>query len=159
MINTSNLSVRKMRWKLFLLGLFKIPILYFVGPKLILITDSECIIRIKLRRRTKNHLNSMYFAALAVGADVAAGIHAFYFSEKHKVKISLAFKSMQAEFIKRADTDIYFCCNQGELINKMIQDSIIEKHRINRIVYVKAMNKDQEVVATFNMELSLKVIS
>jgi hypothetical protein len=101
----------------------------------------------------------MYFAALAVGADVAAGIHAYYFSEKHKVKISLAFKSMQAEFIKRADTDIHFCCNQGELINKMIQNSIIEKQRINQFVLVKALNEQQELVATFNMELSLKVIS
>ena len=64
--------------------------------------------KIRLRRRTKNHLNSMYFGALAVGADVAGGVHAFYFSEKHNLKVSFAFKGMNAEFIMRAEADCIF---------------------------------------------------
>lgn len=47
------ISLRKMRWMLFLLGLVKIPIVGFVRPRLISIDDETVRVRIKLRRRTK----------------------------------------------------------------------------------------------------------
>ena len=76
---TKNTSIRSMQWKLFLLGFFKIPIIGFTRPKLITIDEENISVKIKLNRRTKNHLNSMYFGALAVGADIAGGIHVFFF--------------------------------------------------------------------------------
>ena len=151
-------SFSKMKWNLFLLGFFKIPMLFFVRPKLITIDSRNVQIRINLRRRTKNHLNSMYFGALAVGADVAAGIHAFYFAEKYGKKISFSFKSMNVQFIKRAETSIDFICNQGELIEKIILESDSEKQRKNQLIEVKAINDKQEIVAEFTLELSVKVL-
>ena len=50
----------------------------------------------------------MYFGALAVGADIAGGIQVFYFSKMIGKEISFAFKGMNAEFIKRAESDIIF---------------------------------------------------
>ncbi len=88
-------SIRTMQWKLFLLGFFKIPIIGYTRPKLISIDDENVVVKIKLNRRTKNHLNSMYFGALAVGADIAGGIHVFYFSEILDKKISFSFKGMK----------------------------------------------------------------
>jgi len=151
-------SLSKIRWNLFLLGFLKIPMLFFVRPKLILIDSTDVQVRIKLRRRTKNHLNSMYFGALTVGADVAAGIHAFYFAEKHGKKISFSFKSMHVEFVQRAETTIDFRCNQGELIEKILLESDSEKQRKNQLIEVKAINDKHELVAKFTMELSIKVL-
>ncbi|GAM75988.1 hypothetical protein JCM19241_286 [Vibrio ishigakensis] len=37
------------------------------------IDEARVEVKIPLRRRTKNHLNSMYMGALVVGADVAGG--------------------------------------------------------------------------------------
>ena len=74
-------SIRKMKWLLFLLGRVKIPLIGYTNPKLLSIDAQSVRVRIKLRRRTKNHLNSMYFGALAVGADIAGGIQVFYFSK------------------------------------------------------------------------------
>ena len=75
-------SINKMRWLLFLLGFVKIPMIRYTKPKLLMINDDDVRVKIKLRRRTKNHLNSMYFGALSVGADIAGGIQVFYFSKK-----------------------------------------------------------------------------
>ena len=50
----------------------------------------------------------MYFGALAVGADIAGGIQVFYFSKMLGKEISFAFKGMNAQFIKRAESDIIF---------------------------------------------------
>ena len=151
-------SIRTMQWKLFLLGFFKIPIIGFTRPKLISIDDENVVVNIKLNRRTKNHLNSMYFGALAVGADIAGGIHVFYFSEILNKKISFSFKGMKAEFVKRAESDVYFSSNEGQVIKEAIEESIQSGERINNTIMVTAKNDSGEIVATFEMITSLKVL-
>ncbi len=151
------ISMRKMQWMIFLLGLFKIPLIGFVKPRLIELNDEKVAIKIKFRRRTKNHLNSIYFGALAVGADVAGGIHAFYFAEKLNKKVSFAFKSIHAEFLKRAETDVIFECSEGAKIKAIITESLEKQIRINQLVRVEARNLSNEIVATFDMEISVKV--
>ena len=151
------IPLKKMQWLLFQLGVFKIPIIGFVKPKLILLNDDESQVRIKIRRRTKNHLNSMYFGALAVGADVAAGLHAFYFAESMGYKVSFAFKSFSGEFIKRAESDIIFKINQGKLVRDAIERSAQTGERMNQEIDVIATNVNLEEVATFKMVVSVKV--
>lgn len=151
------ISLRSIRWKLFLLGKFGIPMLGFARPKLLSIDADEVRMRIKLRRRTKNHLKSMYFGALAVGADTAAGLHAFYLSQTQGLNISLAFKAVDGQFLKRAETDVVFVCKQGKLVKDMMDKSAKTGERINQELLVEAYNTDDEIVATFKMTLSLKV--
>jgi hypothetical protein len=155
--NTRDVSLGKMKWLLFLLGTLKIPMIGFVRPKLIELNDETSKIRIKLRRKSKNHLNSMYFGALSVGADVSAGIHAFYFSKKMKRPVSFAFKSMSAEFLKRAESDIIFTSNQGAVVEAAMQKSAETGERINEPVEVVATDISGEVVATFVLVVSVKV--
>tara|TARA_B110000285_G_scaffold231586_1_gene300628 strand:- start:298 stop:774 length:477 start_codon:yes stop_codon:yes gene_type:complete len=152
-----DISLKKMQWLLFKLGFFKIPIIGFVKPKLLVLNDNESHVRIKIRRRTKNHLNSMYFGALAVGADVAAGLHAFYFAESMGYKVSFAFKGFSGEFIKRAESDVIFKINQGGLVRSAIEKSAQTGERMNQEIDVVATNVSNEEVATFKMIVSVKV--
>ena len=154
---TKEVSLSKIRWKLFLLGFFKIPLIGFVKPRIKVINEEDVEITISLRRRTKNHLSSMYFGALAVGADVAAGIHVFYLSEKNNQKVSFAFKSMQADFLKRAESEVRFVCNEGAKVGHMMQESLDKGERINDHVTVKAFNTSGEEVAVFLMGISIRV--
>jgi acyl-coenzyme A thioesterase PaaI-like protein len=91
------------RFKYFLwsFGRFKIPLIGHLKPKLIAFDSKQVVVKLPLRRRSKNHLNSMYFGALAVGADLAGGLHGFYYTSQLKVKMSLVFKSFQAQFLRR----------------------------------------------------------
>lgn len=142
---------------LLLLGLFKIPMVGFVRPKLLLVDDTTVKVRIRLRRKTRNHLQSMYFGALAVGADIAGGIHAFYFAELSGSKVSFAFKGMQAEFIQRAESDVIFESIEGELVRNAILKSKSTGERVNESINVSAYNLKNEVVAKFQMIVSVKV--
>jgi acyl-coenzyme A thioesterase PaaI-like protein len=151
-------TLKSMQWKMFLLGFFKIPILHYVRPRLIEINDEKVVLKVTLRRRTKNHLNSMYFGALAVGADIAGGLQAFYFAERYGKKISFAFKSSTAQFLKRAETDTFFESNQGAVIVAALKKSMETGERVNDIVSVIAKNTNGEIVATFEMGISLKVL-
>lgn len=155
----SKISLKKMRRLLWLMGMFKIPMIAFTRPKLMLLDDNSSQVRIKLRRRTKNHLKSMYFGSLAVGADIAAGLHAFYFAEESGVKVSFAFKAVKAEFLKRATSDVYFNSDEGQKVKKVFDEAMSTKERINKWIKVEAKNTDGEIVAIFDMEISVKVKS
>jgi hypothetical protein len=152
-----DVSIKKMRWLLFLLGFMKIPMIRYTRPKLLAIDDTTVRVKIKLRRRTKNHLSSMYFGALSVGADIAGGIQVFYFSKKMDRKVSFAFKGMNAQFLKRAESDIVFESNEGQKIQKAMEKSLKEGSRINDSIMVEAKNDSGEIVATFEMIVSVRV--
>lgn len=156
MKESQTISIGYMRRMLLLLGWIKIPLLAFVRPRIVHLDDREVVVRIKLRRRTKNHLNSMYFGALAVGADVAGGIHAFYFAKKYQRSIAFAFKSMDAQFVKRAESDVRFVCQAGLEIEQAVIQSSEQQTRINLPVTVTAYNESDEIVAVFTMEISVK---
>ncbi|MEX1192535.1 MAG: DUF4442 domain-containing protein [Brumimicrobium sp.] len=146
-----------MRRLLWLMGIVKIPMIAFVRPKLLRLDEKSSQIKIKLRRRTKNHLKSMYFGSLAVGADVAAGLHAYYFAKQAGVNVSFAFKAIKGEFLQRAMSDVVFESNDGEIVEKAFKEALETKERVNQWVKVEAKNKDNELVAVFDMEISVKV--
>ncbi|PWH87115.1 DUF4442 domain-containing protein [Brumimicrobium oceani] len=154
----NKISLSRMRRLLWLMGVVKIPMIAYVRPKLMFLDEERSQVRIKLKRRTKNHLKSMYFGSLAVGADMAAGLHAFYFARQSGVKVSFAFKAVKAEFLKRAMTDVYFNSDEGQLVKQAFDEALLTKERVNKWVKVEAKNTDGEIVAVFDMEISVKVL-
>ncbi|ASQ47160.1 PaaI family thioesterase [Legionella clemsonensis] len=151
------------RFKLFLLtfGRFKVPLIGHLKPKLIKLNAQEIVVKLPLTRRSKNHLNSMYFGALAVGADLAGGMHSFYHANQAKVKASVVFKSFQAQFLRRPETDVYFVCSQGDTVKAMIDESKATQQRVNQPIEIKAFINypdSPEEVANFILELSVKIV-
>lgn len=135
------------RFKLFLwtFGHFKVPLIGHLRPKLISIDDKRVIVKLPLGRRSKNHLNSMYFGALAVGADLAGGLHGFYYANQLKLKISLVFKSFQAQFLHRPESDVYFICDGGKEVKAMIEESEKTGQRINNPLKLKHLPIIQKI--------------
>ncbi len=151
------------RFKLFLwyFSHFKVALIGYLQPRLIKVSDKDIVICLPLSRRSRNHLNSMYFGALSVGADLAGGLHGFYHADLAQCKISLVFKSFQAQFLRRPESDVYFVCNEGESVKEMIEESKISGERINKPINIKAYTNyltQPEEVANFILELSIKVV-
>ena len=145
-------------WKLRLFGFIRIPLIFFCWPQVIKITETSLEVKIKLNRRTRNHLNSMYFGVLSVGADVTGGFLAMGYIRDSKSKISLIFKDFQADFLKRAEGDVHFICNEGNEIRALIQRSEETGERENMPVNITAMvpSISQDPVAEFILTLSIK---
>jgi hypothetical protein len=150
-------SLKKMQWNIWLFGWVKIPMIAFCRPKIVTWNEETVVIRIRKSRRTKNHLKSIYFGALMIGADLAAGMHAFAFTVAEKKRISLAFKSCEAKFLKRPESDVFFEAQAGQIVKKMIAESESKNERVNAIIPVSIKNSSGEEVANVNMELSLRV--
>jgi hypothetical protein len=141
-----------------LFGLTRIPLLFYVGVSVKEISPERMVIRIPLRRRTKNHLGSMYFGALCIGADCAPGAFAMYLIRQQPVPISMVFKDFQAEFLKRAEGDVDFCCDQGKEIADLVTRAAASDERVEKQVEVIATvpSISDEPVARFKLTLSLK---
>lgn len=138
---------------------FKIPLLFYIAPILEELNDEKCVVRIPLRRRTKNHLNVMYFGVLAAGADCAGGFMAMKLIRKEGGKISLLFKDFKAEFLKRAEGDVFFTCRDGAAIREAVAETLSSGERVNLPVHVTATvpsKLGEEPVAQFELTLTLK---
>jgi acyl-coenzyme A thioesterase PaaI-like protein len=145
----------------FLLRAFglKIPLLFWTMPSVVELTESRCEVRIPLGRRTRNHLGSMYFGALSIGADCAGGLIAMKLIHQRGENVSLIFKDFQAEFLKRAEGDVHFSCEEGAQIAELVQRTLASSERQNLPVHVVATvpsRLGQEPVARFTLTLSLK---
>ncbi len=150
-------NLKKYRRLIWLLGFFKIRLLFFVRPQLVKLNEEELEVIVKFRKRNKNHLNSMYFGALAVGADLAGGIHALYFCDKKGLKPHFSFKSMDAQFLKRVESDAHFICKAGKEIEQVVEKAYATKERQNFPVPIAVLDDSGEEVAKFTMEMSIKL--
>ena len=150
--------IQKLNFYLRIISFWKIPLLFYCRPKIIFLDSNSVKFRIKLNRRVKNHLGSMYLGALAVGADIASGYFAFHYLQKYKKSISLIFKDFHADFYRRSMGDVIFTCDMGEEIKDLIDKSLQSTERVNLPVIVRASvpTISDETVAKFTLTLSVK---
>ena len=155
-------SIFKANWLLKALGFFKIPLIFYVNPKIIFLSEKEIRVKIKLRRRTKNHYGTMYFGAIAVGADISTGLFAMHIAQQRGIKMNLLFKDFKINFLKRPAGDVVFICNEYQKINEQIDEVVKRKVRVNKIVkgYAIVPSIDfHEKVCEFELTISLKQAS
>ncbi len=141
-------------------GLTKIPMLFFISPTVLELSDEKCVVKVPLSRRSSNHLNSMYFGALAAGADCAGGLIAMrLIHTEGKGQVNLIFKDFKADFLKRAEGDVHFTCTQGKDVGDLVRRAIDSGERVSMPVQVTATVPSllgEEPVAQFTLTLSLK---
>ena len=151
-------KITKTTWLIRTFGLTKVPLIWYCRPRVIDITDEHLEIRIPLRYRTKNHLNSMYFGVLSVGADVTGGFLAMTPIIKSGRNIALIFKDFKADFLKRAEGDVHFICRDGLAVKELVDQAISSGERHNYVLNIEATvpKISDEIVAKFELTLSLK---
>ncbi len=135
-------------------------LLWFVKPSILEINERRCVVRIPLNWRTRrNDIHAMYLGVLCMGADVASGLISFDQMQKRRLNLSIIFKDMKAEFLKRAEGDVHFINEDGALIMELIERTLATGERQQATVHVTATVPSKlgnEPVAKFEMTLSLK---
>jgi acyl-coenzyme A thioesterase PaaI-like protein len=141
-----------------LLGL-KIPVLLFLGPRVERIDEEGCVVKIPFGWRSRNHVGSMYFGALCAGADLAGGLPAARLIWARHRKVSLVFADIRGEFLKRADGDVHFTCQDGRAVAEAVRQADASGERVTMPVSIVCTVPDKygdEPVARFTLGLSLK---
>ncbi len=139
-------------------GLFKIPLLAFVSPTVVEFSDKRCVIKIPLGYRTQNHVKSMYFGALGIGAELSIAAAAVFVIHDRKKKVDFIFKDFQCQFLRRADGDVHFICDEIDEVLKLVDAAGASKERVEKTLKGHALvpGKSQEPVLKYVLTLSMK---
>jgi acyl-coenzyme A thioesterase PaaI-like protein len=137
----------------------KIPMFFWLGPRVLELDDAGCAIVIPYGWRSKNHVDSMYVGALCAGADLASGLNAARLIRARHPKVKLVFADMRCEFLKRADGDVVFRSRDGRRVAEAVRKADETGERVTLPIEVVATVPSRygdEPVARFTMGLSLK---
>jgi hypothetical protein len=137
----------------------KIPLIGFCGPRVIEATNQRTVLKVKLGFRTKNHLGAMYFGALAIGSELCIAMLAVKKIQESGERIDFLFKDYKADFLKRAEGDVHFICEEAQTVVDQINEAKTSTERINRTMKAYAIVPSvslTEKVATFELTLSVK---
>jgi len=134
--------------------------LWLARPKIEVLNADRCIVRVPLNWITRRRdIHAMYLGTLCMGADVAAGLIAFQAVAERKQRINFIFKDLKAEFLKRAEGEVWFTNNDGPVIQDLIARALASGEREEATVHVTATVPSKlgdEAVAVFSLTLSVR---
>ncbi len=137
----------------------RIPVLLFLGPRVLELDEEGCAVEIPLGWRSRNHLGSMYLGALCAGADLASGLVAARLVRERHRGVRIVFADLEADFLKRADGDVVFRCRDGRRIAEAVRSADATGERVTvatEVIATVPRRYGDEPVARFEMGLSLK---
>lgn len=141
-----------------LMSFFKVPLLFSTSPKVLQLDDEASTVYIPLKRKNKNHLGSMYFGALAMGAELSVALMAIKGTNESKHKVSFIFKNFSAQFLKRGDRGVYFTCEESAGVKALVEKAELSSERVEQefkgFAYTDV--KAKEPILTYTLTLSLK---
>jgi hypothetical protein len=143
--------------KLKLFFITKLPMALLAGLSVVSLHQHAASIAIQYGYLTKNPFKSLYFACLAMAAELASGVLVLTAVDQSNKAVSTLVTAMGAEFLKKGIGKVVFTCEDGEAIAKAIQLSITTQQGV--VVQTTSTGKDEhgDIVAVFNITWSLKV--
>lgn len=136
---------------------FKLPAAFFSGVRIKECSMEKCTTIVPYKWLTQNPFRSVYFASLAMAAEMSTGILALANIHKRNPSVSMLVTKMEVNYFKKAISTTYFTCAEGNKISKAIDEAIATNH--GTFVSVKSIGKNKvgETIAEFDFTWSFKV--
>lgn len=142
------------------LSLFKVPLLGVCRPRVVEMSASRACVELPLGFMTKNHLGSMYFGALAMGAELSVALRLLQRMKDEKLAIAFIFKDFQCDFLKRAETSVQFVTDQVVAVDNLIDTVLASSDRHNGQFEGYAISATSgEKLMTYRITISMKRFS
>ncbi len=138
---------------------FKLPSAFFSGVRLRDIDAKHIIVSVPYKWFSQNPFKSTYFACLAMAAEMSTGVMGLMQLHKRTPSVSMLVVKLEAAYFKKAVSRTYFVCEDGELIQTAVDETIADGEA--RTVRAKSVgkNKGGEIVAEFYITWSFKAKS
>lgn len=134
----------------------KLPAAYFAGVRVREMDEKKSVVTVPYKWLSQNPFRSTYFACLSMAAEMSTGVLAM--AQLHKINppVSMLVVKVESEYFKKATARTSFICEDGELFQQAIEETIATGEA--RTVKAKSIgtNKDGDVVATFFITWSFK---
>ena len=139
--------------------LFKLPLAYIGGVRVKELSRTRAVVNIKHRWMNQNPFRSLFWAAQGMAAEMSTGVLVIQEIRNSGREISMLVTHQEGSFFKKATGRITFTCDDGELVQSAIQQSIISGEGQQIILNSIGKNEDGVEVCSFKFQWSLKVKS
>lgn len=137
--------------------LLKLPSIYLCGVRLNKLNNKESVSKVKFSWINKNPFRSIYFAVLAMAAELSTGALLLRETQSNENKFSTLVVNMNAKFLKKAVGTIYFKCVDDMVISKSIKSAIKSKEGVSFVLKSIGVDKQGDEVAHFEFTWSIKI--
>lgn len=164
MTNNTNKSTRKLisrlnhNQKMWFYFLLKLPSAWFWGMKINSVDQDKSVVSLPYSWFSKNPFRSIYFAAQTGAAELSTGLLGIIAIED-KPPMSMLITAVEAEFVKKADSQTTFTCHDGGKIRETVDLAITSG--AGQTVTVTSIGVDSygDVVSRFKFTWSFKTKS
>lgn len=136
--------------------LLKLPAAFLAGLRVKNATLDGASVSISLHWLSQNPFRSIYFASLAMAAEMSTGLLAMARIYRKTPSVSMLVVSMEAQFFKKATGTILFSCIDGPLFESAIQKAIESGESTMLTATANGTNQEGETVARFIFTWSFK---
>ena len=141
--------------KLRLFMLQKLPMAWLAGLRLTQLTPEEATVTVRFKYLTKNPFRSIYFACLAMAAELTSGIQAMMHVQAGNA-VSMLVTKMEADFTKKAVGTIAFTSPDGPGIAQAIAESRATGEGRTLVCTSTGVDEAGDVVAVFRITWSFR---
>ena len=136
--------------------LLKLPAAFFSGVRIKSITSESCEVTVPYKWFSHNPFRSTYFACLAMAAEMSTGVLCLQQIVERMPAVSMLVVSLEANYFKKAVDLTTFTCEDGKLIEALVDEAIATGEA--RSIKAKSVgrNKAGEIVAEFFITWSFK---
>ena len=133
----------------------KLPMAWLAGLRLQALTPEAATVSIRYKYLTQNPFRSIYFACLAMAAELASGIQAMMHVQAGG-PVSMLVVGLAADFRKKAVGTVAFTCPDGGAIAQAVAESRATGE--GRTVLCTSTGRDEasNVVAVFQITWSFR---
>jgi len=136
--------------------MFKLPAAWIAGVRVKEITDEKAVVTARHKWINQNPFQSMYFAVLAMGAELSTGILVMKKIQESNRNISMLVTHIEADFTKKARGKIRFVCEEGNLIDEKIKRAVETGEGVTFNLNSKAFDEKNDMVCHFVFQWSIK---
>ncbi len=141
------------RLKLFMLR--KLPMAWLAGLRLVALTPEAATVTIRFGYLTQNPFRSIYFACLAMAAELASGIQAMMHVQAGP-PVSMLVTGIEGDFTKKAIGLIRFTCPNGPAIAQAVAESRASGEGRTVVCTSTGLDEAGDVVAVFRLTWSFR---
>ena len=137
--------------------LVKLPAAWLAGLNVILLDVQKAIVSVKYKWLNQNPFQSIYFAVLAMAAELSTGLLCMMYTQDENLKISMLVVGVQASFFKKAVGVNRFVCDDGVKIFNAIEMAKKTREGVTLELKSTGYSAQNEIIAVFNFTWSFKV--
>ncbi len=145
------------KFKLFLFS--KLPAAFMAGVRVREASEKKCVTSVPYKWLSQNPFRSTYFACLSMAAELSTGALAMAHLYKSDPPVSMLVVKVDSAYFKKATGRTYFTCEDGEMFEKAIADTIATGEPAAVKAKSVGRNKEGDEVAEFYITWSFKARS